>query len=277
MANISTWIPAVAVPAILAVVAFVFRNYIQSKITAGVQHTFNIRLETLRSEFQKTEETFKSELRLKELQISALRETALSGFSSRRAALDKRRLEAVERVWATVVSMTPYKLASNIMSQINYDAAAKEVPKNPNVRKAFEMFGKSVDPSKIAFGGAEAERPFISPKAWALFSAYKSILSFAALQMKTLEFGVDGTGLLKGEPINALIKAALPYYTDYVEQYGAAGYHFLLDDFEQKLLEELRKMLDGVESDTADLAKAAEILRAADKVQAEVAAQSVNV
>lgn len=163
------------------------------------------------------------------------------------------------------------------MAVVNFEVATKKVPKNPNARKMFEMLGKSVDLSKISTADAAKERPFVSPTAWALFNEYQASFFYATMQMKTLEIGVDASKLLNNKRVNELIKAALPYYSDYIEKYGASGYHYLLDDFEQKLLDELKKMLDGTESDAADIAAAGQILRAAEKLQAETNSKATSI
>ena len=79
-----------------AIGVFVARNWIKAGIEKSVQHGFDAKIETLRTELRKSEETFKSDLRSKESQISALRDGVLSGRAQRQALLDKRRLEAVE-------------------------------------------------------------------------------------------------------------------------------------------------------------------------------------
>jgi hypothetical protein len=47
---------------------------------------------------EKSEDAFKSELRSKEAEIAALRDGILSGRMQRQALLDKRPMEAVEKV-----------------------------------------------------------------------------------------------------------------------------------------------------------------------------------
>ena len=172
-----------------------------------------------------------------------------------------------------MVSLGNIKLASTYMATINFDVATKEISKNPNAKKMFEMLGKSVDISKSAHDAAK-ERPFVSLNAWAYFSAYQAILVFAVMQLKTLEMGVDASNFLTNKKVDALIKVALPYYAEYVEKYGASGYHYLLDDLENHLLDELKRTLDGVEDDADSVAKAGQILRAAEQVHAEIGVKS---
>jgi hypothetical protein len=270
------WIPAISVPAVLATLVYFFRAAIKAWLIHGIQHNFDSKFEGIRADLRKQEERFKSELRAKASEIDALRNGALAGMASRQAALDKRRLEAVERIWTSVISLGPLKGASAAMAVINFEAAAKHTVNNPAVRKMFEGMAANIDLAKM---GNEAgnERPFLSDTAWALFSAYQAILSFTVVRLKLLQLGVeDAPNLLNSAHIKTIVMTALPEFSDYMEQHAASGYHYLLDALEQKLLAELRRMLAGQEADATSIAQAALILRTANKLNAESTAEAVT-
>src|SRR5690348_12086054 len=94
---------------------FVARHWIVAQISKGVQHNFDRQIEELRAELRRNEERFKSDLRDKEGEIAALRNTVLSGSVSRQTLLDKRRFEAVEKVWTAVNDMAPLKGLAGFM------------------------------------------------------------------------------------------------------------------------------------------------------------------
>jgi hypothetical protein len=104
----AAWI-AIGLHGVSALCLFIARNWIKASIERSVQHGFDAKLETLRTELRKNEEGFKSDLRSKETEISALRDGVLSGRAQRQALLDKRRLDAVECVWASVIALAPFK------------------------------------------------------------------------------------------------------------------------------------------------------------------------
>ena len=114
---------------------------------------------------------------------------------------------------------------------------------------------------KIDLSNSAKARPFVSPMAWALYSAYSSIVMGSVFKLEILKIGVDSKKLINKEAISKVIKAALPQYTEYIDKYGDAGYHYLLDELEGKLLDEFRNMMAGVEADKASIAKAAEIVK----------------
>lgn len=256
--------------AVLAFVLYLGRNWIKAGIEKSVQYRFDAKIETLRTELRHNEERFISELRMKEAEISALRDGVLSGRANRQALLDKRRIEAVERVWRAVMELAPYKVISAQMTVIKFDAAAEDTPQNPDLRKFFKTIGNVIPDRKPPDNPAKNEQPFVSPIAWAHFSAYQAVLVHAYLMVKVLEWGIKDAGnLIKTESVGDLLKTALPYMKQYIDEHGSAGYHYLLDKLEAKLLAELRIMLEGEDIDKASVEQSAKIMKAVDKVSAD--------
>ena len=119
------------------------RNWISAWITKGIQHEFDVKLEEVRATQRISEEKFKSELREKETEIGTLRNTVLSGSASRQTILDKRRFEAVEKIWTAVNDSAQLKVLSQTMAIINYGAVAKETH-HPKVQKFLDMIGTAL-------------------------------------------------------------------------------------------------------------------------------------
>ena len=142
------WIPAISTTSLLAAAIWLMRSVITTRLTKSVQYEFDQKLEVLRTDQRKSEESFKADLRAKDAQIDLLRSGAISSLASRQAALDKRRIEAVDQLWSAVVELAPAKVASAWMAHIKFDAAAKEAAKNPRVRQLFEMFGDTLQFSR---------------------------------------------------------------------------------------------------------------------------------
>ncbi len=263
------WLSTLSAWALLIVV-FGARHWIVSRIQKGVQHKFDEKLESIRADLRKNEELFKSELRAKEVEIAALRDGVLGGRANRQALLDKRRIEAVERVWAAVNTLGAYKFISASMAIVNFDVAAKEAPRNENVRKFFELIGSQVPAGKTVDHPAKNEQPFVSPLAWAYFSAYQAIVIGAYAQAKILEIGLEEPGkFLNKDYVRNLLKAALPHQSKFIDEYDTNTYYYLLDELESNLLSELRKMLEGKDIDQASVAQSAEIMEMVKKVREE--------
>jgi len=277
--NVADWIPAISTTSLLAVVLWLLRSVISTRLRASVQHEFDQKVETLKANLRKSEESFRADLRFKESQIEALRSGALSGLASRQAALDARRIQAVEQLWAAVQALGPAKSVSANVAILKFEGAAKASAENPQAREMFAMLGGPADPHKIHTGEAEKARPFISEMAWAVFSAYRAILSVAMIKMQLLKSGLDMPDIVDEEGVRRLIITVLPHQAEFVKNHDTGAYHYLLDELESLLLQELRRVLHGAESDRETIKQAGEILRESENVMsslAESAGQQTN-
>jgi hypothetical protein len=259
--NLLDWLPTAAFAGVL----WLSRKLIATRLTNSVRHEFDTKLETLKSDLRTREESLKADLRAKELEITSLRGGALAGLASRLAGLDKRRLEGVEQLWSAVNALGPAKTAAMFMAVMNFEAAAREAAKNPRFRQLFDIIAKPLNFEAVAKNDAWKARPFVSPLAWALFSAYQAIVLFAVTRLKVLQMGIENAPeVLDASAIANLIKAALPHRAAYIDEHGPGVYHYLLDELETKLLDEMRRMLQGSDSDAAGLVQAAAILKVSD-------------
>ena len=155
------WI-SVATNVVVLSVLLAGKKSIEAGVEKSIQHRFDQKLAITNSD-----------LRAKETEISALREMVLGGRGQRQALLDKRKLEAVERIWVSLTRLAPFAGVARMMAGINFDVAAKRTPNEPKLRMVFEMIAK---PSLIDSFDKEHpaihEQPFLSPLAWAYYSAY---------------------------------------------------------------------------------------------------------
>jgi hypothetical protein len=68
-----------------------------------------------------------------------------------------------------------------------------------------------------------------------------------------------------------VLKAALPHQTEYIDKYGHAGFYYLLDELQEKLLVELQKMLEGHDATEASINQSVEIMDRLKEAQREKA------
>ncbi len=267
--NIINWLPSLTTTGLLALALWLGRKLIATRLTKSVEHEFNEKIELIRAEFREKEELLKADLRAKEAEINTLRSGALTAMASRQVALDKRRLEATDQLWSAVIALGPAKSISSMMTAVKFDAAAEMAVKNPKVREMFTIMSTGTDLTKLDAGNAAKARPFVSQMAWALFSAYQIIALQAVIKLKILSSGIDAKDLLDKGTIANLVKTALPDQTEYIDKWGDAGYHYLLDVLEIRLLDEMRNMLAGVEADKASVEHAAKILKLSNELSAK--------
>lgn len=147
------------------------------------------------------------------------------------------------------------------MSEVKVDALGEMVQRDEKVRQFVEMLGVGFDPSKMDHTSAAKARPFITPMVWALYSAMQAVANHAVIQWLALKNGVNPIGLIDEDRIKKLIKVALPYYSNFIDEQGSAAFYHTFDAIEAQLLVEIQNMVNGVENDKASIDRAAEILQ----------------
>jgi hypothetical protein len=243
------WIAAISTTSLFALILWLSRNLIITRLTRSVSHEYDTKLANI-----------KADLVAKASQIDALRSGVLSGVSARQASIFQRRLAAIEELWDAVVLLGPAKGVSAWMAAVKFEAAAKEAAKNPQFREIFLTVGK-IDLDSLRTSQALKARPFVSPLAWAYYSAYQAIVFHAVTKMDMLKKGLDMPEIIDTKSITELVKVALPHQVQYIEQYGPSAFHHLLEELETKLLLAFQLMLKGDDSDEDTLEKAASIIK----------------
>jgi len=275
--DLTVWFPSLTTTALFAAALWLGRNAISTRLTKSVEHEFNTKLESVRSQMRESEERLKAELRAKETEIAALRSGALTALSSRQMALDKRRLEAVDQLWASVTALGSARTIAALMSSISFEKAAPITERDPRARQAFEMMGAAFDIKSLDLSGASKARPFLSPMVWATFSALQAVVMHAVMRWHILKSGLGAKDFMDNEAISKLIKVALPHYSDYIDKLGPSAYYYVLEALDDQLLKEIQQMLSGVEADKSSIERAAEILRQSNAVSAQATQNDVVV
>ena len=253
--------------ALILATAWLCRQLIATILKATVQHEFDEKLEAIRTDFHKSEELFKADLRSKESQIAALQSGALTGMVTRQVALDKRRLEAIDHLWEGVKALAPFKPASMWLKTINFEKALESLSENPRTKGLFEQLSPKLDPRNFPNVDVHKARPYVSEMAWALFCAYQAILIYTTMQFFILQRGLaTAAELLDTDKVSKLVLTALPHYQEYVEKHGAKGYPYILETLETEILKELQRMMVGEESDKSNVERAAKIMQEVTRV-----------
>lgn len=265
------WLAAITSSAVVSVLGIALGTYYKAKVEKAVQHNFDAKLEKVRADFRQDEERLKADLRANGEQIAALRAGALSGLASRNAAIDKRRLEAIERLWAAVVHQAQYKMAIRMTAALHMDKAielaAKGDAEAAKIQGMANLIWETSGLDKVTVGpSSDTERPFLPPLAWALFSAYRQVVAHPLAQLAAIRSGVGPKMLVDPKPMLELVKSALPHKAEFIDNHGTGVLSYLVGDLEEKLLLELQKSLSNPGADQAGIEQAAAILRAADAV-----------
>jgi hypothetical protein len=229
------------------------------KLRRWAVHDFDRDLEEQKSGLRRIEE-------LTSQSAQILRSGPWELRAQRNAILTRRRIEAVEKLWAATHELGEFKWISQLSTIWKMDKAAEAAEKDINFRETFSKMGGDAVNRTERLLPAELERPFVSPLAWALFAAYRSALLFALARWKVVSLGMsEGLSLLKVDVVRAMLSKALPEKAEYVAVCDENAFHYLLDELEERLLSELRSTLIGYEDDAEAVRQAAGILQLANE------------
>lgn len=221
--------------------------------------------------FEKEMESVKSDLRLKEGKIASLQATALGSRAGRQAILDKRRLAAVEEIWASSIRLRPLLLSVTLIRMFDMDVLAARAPKEVKVREMITLMCGGDQKGLLTDHLVEQQRPFVSSTVWAAFTTYRTVLFIAYMKLDMLRTGVENTEKISN-PIKAIemVKAALPHKAAYIDQTGEPSIYWLVEDLAEKLRADLQEFLEGTQSDESDLQNASKIIGLAHQIAYEV-------
>jgi hypothetical protein len=272
--SISYWIPAISTTGLLALLGWLFRNWILKSI--GFE--FDKKLEFLKSQLRMSEEKLRADLHANEVNILALRSSVMTTISNRQIAVDKRRLEAIDQLWQSIISLNKARSISVIISQFNFEELAKRTKDDEILRNSLEMFGQGFDMTKdLNQIDASKARPFVSPLAWALYTAIITIIFNGVIRWYVAKSGLGSDDFFDHVALLKMVKEALPEYTDCVDKYGVSRLHSLVDILESKLLSEFRVMMSGAETDQSNVEQAAKIIEYSKKFNVSTTNAKLNI
>lgn len=257
------WIPALTTTTVfgvlLGLVIWLSRNLIITRLTASVRHEYDVKIEK-----------FRNDLGRKQNQIEALRSGALSGIVNRQSVLYQRQVSAVDQLWSGIIQMVPAKNIATQMAVFKFENTAKVASESPQVQQLFETIGANFDQNCLSTPEAGRSRPFTTHIAWAYFYAYQSILGHYVAKMLLLQQGLrDADKLIDNKKISTIIKVALPHQSDNIDRFGHEMFHLFIDELENHLIMELRRILEGSQANDENVRQANQILEAVENLQAE--------
>ena len=142
--------------------------------------------------------------------------------------------------------------------------------KNPKLRQIIESVLPSTGDHSDEIAKTMKEQPFVSQLAWAYFFAYIVIIRFACVRAEALRAGIEELErYLNYEKLKEVLKAALPHKSQFIEASQPEAFHDLLDDLEERLLAELKNLLEGRDLDEAAIVQAKYIVDASNKLASQ--------
>ena len=241
--------------------------FLRAKTEKSIQHGFDRELETLRSELRRYEETARLAQQDQRDAISTLRSSALSRLSTRSAALDQRRMEAAQALWESAVELKKLaffvQMAGSLRLDTMLERAESGKPDSDGLRQMASTLLDSSGPHSLPdFKIAENKRVFITPLAWALFSALRSAYSLPLTYLSAIKAGVPSSVLKQPSETLQPIRLALPDWSVRIDELGIHILPYAVQKLEEELLKELNESLVGYQRDGEEVQRATRILAA---------------
>ena len=251
---IMNWLPSIVTTSAVFLFFFLARKWVVAHLQGSITH-----------KYAEKSETFRNQLELRSKELESLRDSVLSGAFARENVIDKRRIEAVEVLWGSIVALIPARSVSETMTHIEFNEAAKLAESSQKVKDMFKVFGSNVDFENLGYREAVKVRPFLSDLAWGLYSAYYAIVSHGVFRQQILQHGLPSR-LIKDKSVKRLVITVYPHMKSLIENLDVSALHGFLDDIEKELLKELRSIIAGENEDEKNMERASKIIRASKNV-----------
>jgi hypothetical protein len=189
-------VSAVTSTVVLALGFFIVKTFFRATFENWLAHQFNLKLEENKSALRKQEDELKAEFAAQEKRLESLKSAALFGMTARNQVIDKRRVEALERLWNGVIEVRPLRVVAQHTAVLKMDVliarAARGDAQATKVQQYAAMLWKSSGLEGFKLPNIpDRERPFIPPLVWSLFSAYRQLASVPMAQLSVAMLGFD--------------------------------------------------------------------------------------
>lgn len=224
---------------------------------------------------QKRLSEFEAKLASEQAKVNDLRQFVISGKLKRHEALIERQVAAADDLWNALVSNKRHRLLVEMLKVLDIDKINELINLgNQSETIAFVSSSSGLDRiladakeqdnknAQEISKAAELSRPFISPLAWAYYSASNSISNHAVVTMIAWKNGVDTNKFLNNEKLVETVSRALPHQKKLIEDHGVGATYFLIEELEEKLLLELRRFVSEGETDQELIEQANQIVTA---------------
>ncbi len=236
----------VVLGSVLAFFGWVVRKYVGEL----VRIKFESALEEIRSKIRKEEEEYKVKLKIDELVSAAIANNAVGVMLKRGDLLQVRRMESAEKIWEAVLEFRKYKILNEFAKRIKLREALEEVGKDNSDSEGIKQMAEVV--LQIAGldnlhpeSSVESIRIYTPPYLWALFSVYMRAIVTPAIMLQAIKRGVPAKYIKKETGTAELVKKVLPHQAELIDKNGEEYIVFLIDEIEEKILNEIIRILIG--------------------------------
>ena len=234
------------------------RSLILTRLQKSVEHEFTRKLENL-----------KSDLRSKEAEIAAIRETAAAAVTDRGRAVESRRLQAIDDLWEGFQEAKKRSWPLHTIGFLKLDAMGKRIKEEGVQKYLMTLYPKTEEAIQDwTFAKANTSRPWVSDVA----CAYSAMVAFSHTWILTAKMGLNPQEFVSQKQVNKLLALAIPEFKLNEDEDNSGLFASAAMYLEDKLITELKEDIRGKRASEAAIRNAKEIVDAAGAVQSDIKA-----
>jgi hypothetical protein len=241
----------------------------------ALKHSFDRLLESYKGPQLQVLEQFKHELKSRDEQIASIRTLALSGLATRTEVLTRRKIQAAEVVWASVMEYKRYRHVVEMVGSIKLKEAMEHASQEGEEGEKVRRFAATIiDTMKIENLKFEAspdrEQIFVNADVWARFALFRSVMTLPISKLLAMRGGMKPSIIKSQAPLLLAAKSVLPHMTSFIDEYGEEGLSYLYDLFEEEVLKAIVAGFSDTAADAAGIRQAAFIIENVNKANFEL-------
>lgn len=254
---INLLVTSLSAASILALLGWMLRNWISSKIKTSIEYKYDKKIAELNSELSKTRES-----------LNLVSERATNVLSQSTSLIVKKRIEAAEAVWNDKLLFDKYSLALAMFGLIKWENW-EENSCNEGFQYFVDKIGKFDAITELDLK-ANKFRIYLTDYVWAYYLAYSTLITTAVMVLELAKIkGNDPFKYLKIDSVYDTMKTALPEYGEFIDEYQLASLAHLQTPLSQKLLSSLQNYIDGKSLAESELQTATEIIKKAKEAESK--------
>jgi hypothetical protein len=229
-------------------VIFLMRDTLKAWLTRWATLSMERGIEEIRSDLRTKEQLLSSKLQERQASLENLRSAVLQVAQGRHSELERRRLDAAEKVWETVLSLRIGLPLLHFMSRIRFAEALEGTENDPSARTGFKNIEKvfKFDLEKIEKLGKQ--QLYVTPRVMRALNAYMLPIFESKLLLVALADGLGSKMYEFGRLQNYVsLKEILPQWAEGIDKFGFAILPELVVDLEKEILVGLAQMLEGTD------------------------------
>ncbi len=196
------------------------------------------------------DKTFRAGPNAQKENLAAVRDSVLSGKTSRQSIVDQRRFDAVDQLSIAVRELDRYRTPSRYLPYIDLDYVFNQIDRKPEGPEFFKNMMRELPSEFSAPANTKILEHYLPDRVRELYDLYLQLISYSWYISKDISSGVNLSKFLQLDALNGTIVKRLPRYACFVETAGKYAWVHFAPTVRRELSLELRRFVDKTQADS---------------------------